>query len=188
MNSLLPWICGSTLGGGGAAVGTFLLSWLVFHLFRPSGTVDTPFELAPVASVFLLYCLAGCLHGGFIGSLQGLFLLKKIPQNKQALYTGFKGSLAGLTLFGVLANFVLFSLVNIPIFAYFDDSNNMFMVSLFFLSTTVSSLIQGLIQHRIARRRSSELFRWCFYSIFSGNLGLVFFYFSLLFFVRFVID
>ena len=124
----------------------------------------------------------GCLHGGFIGSLQGLLLLNKLPHNKQSLYTSFKGSLAGLALLWVLFIFVLLGLINTSILASFDDENDIFMISLFFLSATVSSLIQGLIQHRISRRRNSELFKWCLYSIVSGNLGLVFFYFSLWFF------
>lgn len=171
------------LGGGTAAIGTIFLTWLSFHLYGHPN-VDRPdesniiLELASTILAFLIYILIGCLHGGLIGSLQGLLLLNKIPQNKQALHTAYKGSLVGLALFGILFNCTPLILVLLQRLSYLHDPEtpqfvSSLILSFIFLSATISGLVQGLIQHRIARKRNSEIFRWCFFSIISCNLGLV---------------
>ncbi|MBE9103067.1 hypothetical protein IQ267_26850 [filamentous cyanobacterium LEGE 07170] len=76
MNSLLPWIFGSTLGGGTAAIGTVVLYWLLSLTFpevsvRPDES-STIVEVTSAISALLVGVLIGCLHGGLIGSCQGL--------------------------------------------------------------------------------------------------------------------
>ncbi|MBE9100704.1 hypothetical protein [Vacuolonema iberomarrocanum] len=193
MKSLLYWIFGSILGGGIAAVTTifitgFLLYFNVYNfadsLYDPNAT---PGFLAPLLT-FLWGTLVGCLHGGLIGGVQGLLILRKIPQNKQALYTACKGSFVNLALFGILFNLVVFAPANIQIFAFLSDGTIRTGLFLIFLSATVSGLVQGLVQYRTLKRRNSELFPWCFYSIVSGNLALFLLLFKLWFFIRFLFN
>lgn len=175
MNSLLFWTFGSVLGGGTAAIGTVFLYWLLSFVFlgvsvRPDES-SAIVEVTSAISDLLVGVLIGCLHGGLIGSFQGLLLLNKLPQNEKALHAAYKGSVAGLALFGVFFNCILLLLTLISSMEGVDILK--FILSLVFLSATISGLFQGLIQHRIARRRYHEIFRWCSFSIISSYLGLV---------------
>lgn len=172
MNYLLSWIFGSILGGGTAAIGTiFLPLLLLFVVSGGSGHSDGFSTFVDLTSLSLVGVLVGCLHGGLIGSFQGLLLLNKLPQNEQALHTAYKGSVAGLAVFGVFFNCILLLLT--PILSMEGIDILKFVLSLVFLSATVSGLVQGLIQHRIVGRRYHEIFQWCSFSIISSYLGLV---------------
>lgn len=172
IKALFFWVVGSILGGGTAAVLTIFITAALFYLnIHPDYWKPLVNPLSMFTNLF--YVLAGLLHGGYIGSIQGLLLLNKIPRNKQALYVSYKGSLLGLGFYGILSNCIL---IILTILTALDVNVTYFpriLWCLFFLSAITSSFTQGLIQHRIARRRHSEIFRWCLFSIIGGNLGLV---------------
>jgi len=165
MSFLFLWVLYCTLGGSAAAIITFTLFYVsiygidFFLLFKDDG-----FFFPPSIAV-----LIGSLHGGCIGIIQWLLLLKQIPDNKQSLKAACLGTFIGLVSFGLIFNFS-FWLARTFIYNTSYINNFLFTIP---VQAAVAGSIQGLIQHRILRRQKIEIPRWCISSIVSSILGLI---------------
>ena len=170
MKSFLSWLWGSILGSGTAAgVNIFITSFLFHVNVYPDSS--RMFLEPGIGLINLIRILSGCLHGGFIGIIQGLLLLNKIPRSNQALDVSYIGSLLAQVLYGIL--FGVAVSVDIIFSLGTSESFSGLIWYLLLLSGAISVLAQGLTQHRMVRKGNSELFRWCLFSTISGSLGVV---------------